>query len=59
MSEIPVVSRYPVNYVTALASGYHIFVQIKALRGVKWDLADIGKPDDSLRKRVPVLHYTV
>ena len=44
---------------TALASGYHNFVQIKALRGVKWGLADIRKPDDGLRKRVPVLYYPV
>ena len=42
---------------TALASGYHNFVQIKALRGGKWGLADIRKPDDGLRKNVPVLHY--
>ena len=37
----------------------HNFVQIKALRGGEWGLADIRKLDDGLRKRVPVLHYTV
>ena len=42
---------------TALPRGYHNFVQIKALRGGKWGLADIRKPDDGLRKNLPVLHY--
>ena len=44
---------------TALASGYQNFVQIKALRGVKWGLADMRRPDNGLRTRVPVLYNTV
>ena len=44
---------------TALASGYHNFVQIKALRRGEWGLADIRKLDDGLRKTAPVFHYTV
>ena len=34
----------------------HNFVQIEALRGGKWGLADIRKPDDGLSENVPVLH---
>ena len=44
---------------TALASGYHNFVQIKALRGGKWGLAETREPDDGLSENVPVLYYTV
>ena len=43
---------------TALASGYHNFVQIKAPWKKKWVLADIRNPDGGLRKRVAVLHLT-
>ena len=44
---------------TALASGDHNFVQIEALRGGKWGLADIRKPDDGLSENVPVLHQVL